>query len=153
MTDRYFLTPERHEELQKELAELKTKGREEISSLLKKSKELGDLSENFEYQEARDEKNRLEQRISQLEDILRNYVFIKRDKKTTIVQIGSSVTLKKDKNVVNYIIVGSNEADPAKGFISNESPAGRAVLGAKAGDSVKVKTPKGEITYQILDIN
>lgn len=153
MTDRYFLTPERHQELQKELAELKTKGREEIGNLLKKSKELGDLSENFEYQEAREEKNRLEQRISQLEDILRNSALIKKSKKPAVVQVGSSVTLKKDKQIINYTIVGSNEADPTKGLISNESPAGWAILGARVGDSVKVKTLKGEIIYQVLDIN
>ena len=153
MTDRYFLTLERHQELQKELAELKTKGREEISHLLKKSKELGDLSENFEYQEAREEKNRLEQRIVQLEDILRNPVLIKKSKKAEVIQVGSLVTLKKDKQLINYTIVGSNEADPTKGLVSNESPIGRSLLGAKVGDSLKIKTLKGEVIYQVLDIN
>lgn len=153
MNDKYFLTPERKEELERELNELKTKGRQEIGSLLKRSKELGDLSENFEYQEAREEKNQLEQRISQLEHILRNSVLIKKSKKITTVQIGSSVVLKKDNQIFNYTIVGSNEADPQKGLISNESPIGQALLGAKVGDWVKVKTLKGEAIYQVLNID
>lgn len=150
----YFLTPERHKELQEELARLKTSGRQEVSDLLKESKAMGDLSENFEYQEAREEKSQLEQKIGQLEEILRNSKIIKKDgKKTDAVQVGAVVKLKKDNQAVSYSIVGSKEADPANGLISNESPLGQLLIGKKVGDHFRLKTVKGEFLYQILDID
>jgi len=150
----YFLTPERHKELQEELASMKTSGRQEVSDLLKESKALGDLSENFEYQEAREEKGRLEQKIIQLEEILRNSTIIKKTgKKSESVQVGSSVKLKKDGKNFSYSIVGSKEADPTNGFISNESPLGQVLMGKKVGDQARLKTAKGEVIYQILDID
>lgn len=150
----YFLTPERHKELQEELAKMKSSGRQEVSDLLKESKALGDLSENFEYQEAREEKSRLEQKIIQYEDILRNSTIIKKaTKKSDAVQVGSVVKLKKDGKAVTYSIVGSKEADPTNGLISNESPLGAALMNAKVGDQIKLKTIKGEFVYQLLDID
>lgn len=150
----YFLTPERHKELQEELAKMKSNGRQEVSDLLKESKALGDLSENFEYQEAREEKSRLEQKIIQYEDILRNSTIIKKaTKKSEAVQVGSVVKLKKDGKPISYSIVGSKEADPTNGLISNESPLGAALMNAKVGDQIKLKTVKGEFIYQLLDID
>ncbi len=148
------MTSERHKELEEELKSLKSSGRQEVSDLLKESKALGDLSENFEYQEAREEKGRLEQKIGQLEEILRNHVIIKKTtKKSEAVQVGSVVKMKKDGKVFIYTIVGSKEADPTNNLISNESPLGQSLMGAKVGHQVKFKTPKGEFFYQVLDID
>lgn len=147
-----YLTQERQTELRQELEQLKTAGRQEVAKKLKQAKELGDLSENAEYQEAREEQRRLEQRIGQLEDILRHAVLIKKADKPQTVRLGTVVGVKKDGNNIVFTIVGSDEAEPAGGKISNESPIGRALLGKKIGDSVRVKTPKGEVEYQILSI-
>jgi transcription elongation factor GreA len=148
-----YLSQERFEELSKELHELKTKGRQAVALRLKTAKELGDLSENSEYQEAREEQSRLEHRIFELEELLRRASIIKKSQSSQTVRIGSKVKVKKDGDVLTYTIVGSNEANPAEGLISNESPIGRALLGKKVGDSVSVKAPKGEMTYQILEID
>ncbi len=146
-----YLTRERHDELTAELAKLKSEGRRDVADRLKQAKELGDLSENSEYQEARDEQNRLEQRVAHLENLLRTSSIIK---KTTaqIVGLGGKVKLKKNREIVSYTIVGSNEARPADGFISNESPIGHGLIGKKIGDVLKVKTLNGEIIYEILNI-
>lgn len=148
-----YLSQERYDELRKELEELKTKGRLEVAKRLKQAKELGDLSENAEYQEAKSAQADLERRISELDYTLRNASIIKRSATTATVRIGSKVKLEKDdKSEVSYTIVGSNEASPVKGFISNESPLGRAILGKKVGDTVRVETALGERNYKILSI-
>jgi transcription elongation factor GreA len=149
---RAYLTQERYDELAAELRALKTEGRKDIADRLKHAKDMGDLSENFDYQEARDEQARLEQHITQVEELLKSAVIIKRPGGAETVRIGSKVTLEKDKVVSTYTIVGSNEAEPTAGLISNESPLGRSVLGKKAGATVAVRTPAGETTYQILAI-
>ncbi|KKW11835.1 MAG: Transcription elongation factor GreA [Candidatus Jorgensenbacteria bacterium GW2011_GWB1_49_9] len=148
-----YLSQERFDELSRELQELKTKGRQEIAQRLKQAKELGDLSENSEYQEAREEQNRLEQKIAEVDDLLKHSSIIKKPVGTATVRIGSKVKVKKDRETVTYSIVGSNEADPAQGFVSNESPLGRGLLGHKVGDFIFIKAPKGEIGYQILAID
>lgn len=147
-----YLTKERFDELQKELDELKTAGRGVVADRLKHAKELGDLSENSEYQEAREEQSRLEQKINQLEELLRNSSIIKKSNGIDSVRIGSKVKVEKNKDVAVYTIVGSNEADPSNGFVSNESPIGRAILGKKVGDIVMFRTPKGDISCRILGI-
>lgn len=148
-----YLTQERHDELVKELSELKTKGRQKVAGRLQQAKELGDLSENFDYQEAREEQSRLEQRIIELEGLLRQSSIIKKSASTATVRIGSKVKVKKNGgDTLVYTVVGSNEAHPTEGLISNESPIGKALLGKKAGDTVKVRAPKGEIEYQIVEI-
>ncbi|MFH1193183.1 MAG: transcription elongation factor GreA [Candidatus Jorgensenbacteria bacterium] len=147
-----YLTQERHDELTAELQELKTAGRKGIAERLKHSKDMGDLSENFDYQEARDEQVRLEQHILQIEELLKRSVIIKKSEGVHTARIGSKVTVQKGKTVVVYTIVGSNEAHPAAGLISNESPLGRGVLGKKVGDMVSVRAPVGETAYQILAI-
>ncbi|MEK7193734.1 MAG: transcription elongation factor GreA [Patescibacteria group bacterium] len=152
MMDKYYLTKERLEELQSELEELKTKKRIEVSERLKTAKEFGDLSENSEYTEARDEQERIERRIFELDDLLKRVVIIKKSEGVDKVSVGSMVTVKKDGKAFVYHIVGSNETKPEEGKISNESPLGRAFLEHKVGDSVKVVTPKGEATYQITKV-
>jgi len=150
--DTVYLTQERYNELLEELNNLKTGGRREIAERLKQAKELGDLSENAEYQEAREEQSRLEKKISQLEELLRNSTIIKKATGTATVRIGSKVKVKKDREIVSYTIVGSNEAEPDQGLISNASPIGHGLLGKKIGDIVAIRTPKGENLYQILNI-
>jgi transcription elongation factor GreA len=150
--DKVYLTQERYNEIVEEVNLLKSEGRKAIAERLKQAKDLGDLSENFDYQEAREEQDKLERRINELEEILRNSVIIKKSGSSLTVRIGSRVKLRKNNSVTAYTIVGSNEARPEEGFISNESPIGRAILGKKVGDSVTVKTPKGEAVYQILAI-
>lgn len=150
--DKAYLTEERYNELLAEFNNLKTKGRKEVAERLRHAKELGDLSENSEYQQAREDQMRLEQKISHLEDLLKKSVIIKKPNGSETVRIGSKVKVRKNKEIIVYTIVGSNEANPAKGLISNESPLGRSLLGKKIGDTNYVTTPKGEICYQILSI-
>ncbi len=147
-----YVTRERYNEIVAELAQLKSEGRHDIAERLKQAKELGDLSENSEYQEAREEQTRLEQQIAALEELLRHSAIIKKPGGTASVTIGSKVKLQKHHEIISYTIVGSNEAQPANGFISNESPIGKGLLGKKVGDELRVKTPKGEVICQVLDI-
>jgi transcription elongation factor GreA len=150
--DKYYLTKERLEELKKELEFLKTQKRMEVAEQLKRAKEYGDLSENSEYAEAREELNLVESRIFELEELLRKAVIIKKTEGSDKIEIGSKVTVKKDGQIFSYLIVGSNESKPEEGKISNESPIGRSLLGRKVGDSVVVTTPAGQVTYQITKI-
>ncbi|MEK9194397.1 MAG: transcription elongation factor GreA [Patescibacteria group bacterium] len=148
-----YLSQERYDELLRELKDLKMGGRQEIAQRLKQAKELGDLSENSEYQEAREEQSRLETRIAELEELIRNSSIIKKATGSATVRIGSKVKVRRNGEFFTYTIVGSNEAKPAEGLISNESPIGRGLLGKKVEDTVSVKTPKGEMKYQILAID
>ena len=149
---KYYLTKERLEELKQELETLKTEKRLEVADRLKRAKEFGDLSENAEYAEAREEQNAVETRIFELEELLRRAVVIKKTEGSDRVEVGSKVTVKKNGAVSEYIIVGSNESKPEEGKISNESPIGRALLDKRVGDSVMVATPAGEAAYQITKI-
>lgn len=152
MSEYVYLTKERLEELQKELADLKSAGRQEIAERLKRAKELGDLSENSEYFEARESQERLELRIGDLEELIKNAVIIKKITGSLTVKVGSTIKVQKDGKIFTYMIVGSNESQPEKGFISNESPLGRGFLGHKVGDSILVKTPAGTQHYKIIAI-
>ncbi len=149
----YFLTEERLNELRVELDELKGKERLEISDRLKKAKELGDLSENSEYAEAKDEQRRVERRIDELEQILKESVLIKKGGKSgEVVGIGSTVEVVRDGKAVKFFIGGRSEAKPEDGFISNESPLGIGLLGHKVGDSIVIDTPGGKIEYIITRV-
>lgn len=150
--DNYYLTAERLEELKLELNELKTSKRIEVAERLKRAKELGDLSENSEYFEAREEQSQVEGRILELDEMIKNASLIKMTSGKSTVHIGSTIEVGKGDQKVRYTIVGSNEAKPEAGLISNESPLGRAFLGKEAGDVIKTKTPKGEVSYKILNI-
>jgi len=149
----YFLTKERLNELKAELEDLKTDKRIEISEKLKKAKELGDLSENAEYSEARDDQARVEQRIAELEEILRNVAIIKKEGDNDAVDIGSKVELNKNGKVFEFSIVGSNEAKPEMNLISNESPLGKKLIGRKVGESIVIDAPNGKIEYKVLKIS
>ncbi|HXF44363.1 MAG TPA: transcription elongation factor GreA [Candidatus Paceibacterota bacterium] len=147
-----YLSQEKYETLKAELEEMRTKGRQEIAKRLKQAKELGDLSENVEYQEAREQQARLEKNICEIEELLRTASIIKSSAGAATVRIGTKVTVEKDGEKKTYSIVGSNEARPDMGMISNESPVGRSLLGHKAGDIVKVETGSGVNTYKIIAI-
>lgn len=153
-TEVQYLTNEKLGELQKELEHLRVERRKEVAEHLEYSKKLGDLSENAEYHQAREEQAEVEDRIGKLENILKNAVVIDTGGTTEVVNIGSTIRLEKDGDNKSYIytIVGSEEADTAHGKISNLSPIGSAALGHKKGDIIKVTTPSGVVTYTIVII-
>lgn len=153
MKEHYYLTAERLEELKKELVGLKTVRRLEVADRLKRAKELGDLSENAEYVEAREEQSTVESRIFEVEDMIKNAVIIKYNgNEREVVEIGCSILVEKEGKQARFTIVGSNETKPEDGFISNESPLGKAFLGKRLGDVVTVATPGGAVAYSIVKI-
>ena len=152
MTNEIYLTKERLDELKNELHELKTKRRQEVAERLKRAKELGDLSENSEYFEAREEQADIENRIFELEETVKRASIIKKSAGGGTIKIGSTVIAKKDGKEIKYSIVGYNEARPEEGRVSNESPIGKAFLGKSAGESATVETPKGKIIYKITAV-
>ena len=147
-----YLSPEGLGKLKAELEELKTVKRREIALRLEASKALGDLSENAEFQEAKEAQSLNEAHIQELEEIIRNAILIEKPKDSKSVQIGSTIEVESGRGRELFTIVGSEEADPARGKISNESPTGRAFLGRTAGEKVTAKTPAGEETYKIRKI-
>ncbi len=148
-----YLTKERLEEFKAELDDLKNKRRNDVAQRLKQAKEYGDLSENSEYAEAREEQANVEMRIFELEDLLKSAVIIEKNGSgSDVVAVGSVVTIKKGDKTSTYAIVGKYEAKPEEGRISDESPLGKAFLGHKPGDKVPVTTPAGSATYEILKI-
>ncbi|NLY77920.1 MAG: transcription elongation factor GreA [Tissierellia bacterium] len=150
-----FLTREGLERLEGELEKLKTVRRKEVAERIKQALAFGDISENSEYDEAKNEQAQLEERIVKIESILRNAKLIDDDEiSTDVVTLGSKVVVKdlEYDEEMEYTIVGSAEADPFNGKISNESPVGRALLGKKEGDIVEVHVPDGSIKYQIVSI-
>ncbi|MDP2735577.1 MAG: transcription elongation factor GreA [bacterium] len=153
MTDnKFYMTKERLLELQQELEKLKTEKQIEVAERLKRAKEFGDLSENSEYSEAKEEQMQVAGRIFELENMTKNVVLIKKAASKEAVQIGSTFTLKKGDKEFRYTLVGSEEANPSLGMISNESPLGRAFLDKKAGDVVAVETPSGKMEYLLVSI-
>ncbi|MBI2053480.1 MAG: transcription elongation factor GreA [Candidatus Sungbacteria bacterium] len=147
-----YLSEEGLEKLKAELHHLKTAKRQEIAARLEHAKTLGDLSENAEYQETKEEQALVEQRIAELEERVRDAVVLQKPTKTDTVRVGSTVRVSSPRGDATYMIVGSEEADPIGGKISNESPLGKAFLGKKAGDKAEVKTPAGAVTYTIKEI-
>lgn len=147
-----YLSKEGLEKLRQELHELKTKKRQEIAARLEHAKSLGDLSENAEYQETKEEQSLVESQIAELEETIRNAVLIQKNNKSDRVIVGSTVCLNSDQGEQVYTIVGSEEANPDEGKISNESPLGKAFLGHAAGERIEVKTPGGVKTYEIMEI-
>lgn len=148
----HYVTAKKLEELKKELEHYRTARRMEVADRLKRAKELGDLSENSEYMEARDEQQFVESHIGELEDIIKNAEIITPTKGTKTVEIGTTFVAEKGGKQYTYTVVGANEAKPEKGMISNESPIGSAFLGRKLGDTVTVKTPAGETKFKIAEI-
>jgi transcription elongation factor GreA len=147
----YQITDAGKRELETELEELKGR-RGAIADKIAEARDYGDLSENAEYDAAREEQGLVESRIAEIEDILLNAELIKAGKSSKVA-LGSKVELKTKGKTVAYAIVGPVEADPLEGKISNESPIGEALMGKKVGDTVTISTPKGEISYEIISIN
>lgn len=147
-----YISPEGLEKLKRELEQLKTVRRREIASRLEAAKALGDLSENAEYQEAKEAQSLNEANISELEEMLRDVIVITKPAHTSSVQIGSTIEVESEHGRETFTIVGSEEADPILGRISNESPMGRSFLGKSAGESVAIKTPRGGETYKVRKI-
>lgn len=155
MKKAYQLTPAGKLELEKELEELKSR-RGLIAQKIADARDYGDLSENAEYSEARNEQAQVESRIAEIEEILQNASLITGNKKKTgAVELGVTVDLhhSETKKKVTYTIVGSVEADPLEGKISDESPIGQALMGKKVGDKVSIVTPSGNVGYEIAAIS
>ena len=154
-TDIQYLTTEKSAELKKELEFLRAERRKEVAEHLEYAKRLGDLSENAEYHQAREEQAEVEDRIKYLEELIKNAVITDAASGDTIT-VGSTVRLEKnggtEKKSLLFTIVGSEESDTSQGKISNVSPLGSALLGHKQGDKVKVQTPKGANEYLIAAI-
>lgn len=147
----HYVTKQRLDELKAELELFKTQKRRDVAASLREAKDFGDLSENSAYEEARIEQERVELRISELDEIIKSAKIIKHQD-GDIVTIGSIITAKKGDKEIEYEIVGSEEAKPEAGKISNESPLGKAFLGKKVGETVTVTTPGGQLAYKILKI-
>ena len=149
--NKYYLTKERLEEIKKELDDLKNKKRVEIADKLRNAKEYGDLSENAEYAQAREEQASVETRIFELEELLPKVSIIQKSE-GGVVKMGSTVVVKKGTSEFRYTIVGSYEAKPEEGKISDESPLGRAFMNRKTGEKVTVTAPMGSVTYEVLKV-
>ncbi len=153
MDNAYKLTKQGHLNLINELEKLKDIDRKENLEALKDARAQGDLSENADYDAARDEQARIEARIKEIEGILKNFEIIKEDTSSK-VNIGKTIVIKVgDMEETTYTIVGSLEANPLNGKISNESPIGKGIIGLKKGQSIKVKTETGlDVVVKIIDV-
>jgi len=155
MAKQYKLTPKRLRELQEELNYLKTVREKEVAELIKEARSFGDLSENSEYDEAKNEQGKLYSHMAELEEVLANCVVIEEQEYATgSVGLGSLVKVLdiESGDEDTYHIVGSQEADPMNGRISEDSPFGKALLGKAAGDEVEVEAPMGTLRYRVLDV-
>ena len=154
-TKKHLLTASGRQELNDELSDLKVNKRLEVAQMLKEAREQGDLSENAEYDAAKDEKDRIEARIREIEDILKHSELIE-DNDTTL----DTVTIGRKVRVLDvelgceeeYVIVGGQEADPFSGRISNDSPVGRALIGAKVGETITADTPAGALQFKVVSV-
>lgn len=153
MDETNYITEEKKKSLIEELNHLKTVKRKEILEALDAARALGDLSENAEYHQAREDQGKTEDRINQIEYMLQNAVVVKKHHSTK-VEIGTTVDVKKEgsKDTVTYSIVGAEEADMSKNKISNKSPLGEALFGKSKDDVVSITTPKGLVKYTIVKI-
>jgi len=152
MKKQFRLTSVGVTKLQAELARLLAE-RTPIAERIKSAREFGDLAENAEYSSARQEQDKNEIRIGEVEHILANVEIIKKPRSDSKVQLGNTVKLRNDGKTKEYTIVGTVEADPLNGAISDESPIGQALLGKQVGDSVEIKTPAETAAYKITDIS
>jgi transcription elongation factor GreA len=151
MKKQFRLTQAGINELKTELAAL-IASRPALADAIRTARELGDLSENAEYQSARAEQEKSENRVSEIENILQSVEVIKKPSSGGKVQLGSTVKLKHGTKTKEFQVVGTVEADPLNGKISDESPIGQALLGKKEGDSIEISTPAETITYKIVEI-
>lgn len=144
----YQITESGQRELERELEELKSQ-RGEIADKIAVARDFGDLSENAEYDAAREAQGLLETRITEIETILQNASIIQAGSSSTVA-LGSTVELEANGKAVVYTVVGPVEADPLEGRVSNESPIGQALMGKAVGDTVTISTPKGELAYTVV---
>lgn len=148
-----ILTEQGYQKVKDELEFLKKEKLPELAKRIAEAKELGDLSENAEYQEAKDEQGLIAKRINELEEVLRIATVTNTENiNTSIVEIGNTVEVESDGKIYNFTIVSSNEVNPESGKISNESPLGQSFLGKKKGEVIEIEVPKGKITYKVLNI-
>ena len=153
MSEPTYLTAEGKTKLEAELIELKGPRREELAKRLRSAIQMGDLSENADYHQAKEDQGFLEGRIQEIEYLLRNAVIIEKSASKDMISIGSHVTIQEGKfPSETYHVVGAKEADPRNGKISNESPIGRALMDHKVGEVVEAETPAGKIKLKILKI-
>lgn len=152
MSKKYLLTAEGLQKMQEELKTLINDKRKEVIERIREAAAHGDLSENADYAQAREEQSFIEGRIQEIEDIIKNAEIITTNSHGSVVTIGSTIVVKASGAEKKYTIVGSNEANPKEGKISNESLVGKALLGRKANEKFKVATPAGEIDYEIVGI-
>ncbi|MCI9002007.1 MAG: transcription elongation factor GreA [Oscillibacter sp.] len=155
MAKEYKMSQARYNELQEELNYLKTTRSDEVAEQIKVARGFGDLSENSEYDEAKNEQGKLYSHIAEVEEIIQYAVIVDESSNTDVVAIGCKVTVEGSDGKAlptPYTIVGSQESDPMHGIISEESPFGKALIGAKEGDTVTVEAPKGNICYKVLKI-
>lgn len=152
-SEKEYLSKEKINELESELKHLKTERRKEIADQLEYSKSMGDLSENAEYHEARDEQAKNESRIIQIEEILKNAVLLKHHS-GDIIDVGSTITILKKGEETRHVynIVGPEEADMIAGKLSYKSPLGSALINKKKGDEFTFESPKGKVHYKIVDV-
>lgn len=148
-----LLTKDGIAKLERELEELRTVRRAEVAERIKYAKDFGDISENAEYEDAKNEQGMVEGRILVLENMLRNVVVIEEGSDGGVISLGSSVEVKDEFGKQTFTIVGPAEADVASGRISLESPVGKALLGHKVGDEVEVQSPGGMRTVRIVGVN
>lgn len=149
-----YLSQKKYDEFKTELEFLKSTKRKEVAKDLDYARSLGDLSENAEYQEARESQANLEDRISKLENIIKNAIIVPDNHNTDKVSIGSQIIVQKvgEKTPKTFTIVGSEESDMATGKVSNRSPFGSAALGMKKGETFTYTSPNGQISYKIIEL-
>lgn len=152
MAKKFILTQEGLSNLKQEYEELVYQKRPAITQRIRNAREFGDLSENSEYDAAKEEQTLIETRITALEQVLKKAQVITPTQKTDFIVIGSTVVVEIEGEIDEFQVVGTMEADPAKRKISNESPVGQALLGAKVGDVVEVSTPIVKAKYKVLEI-
>lgn len=148
-----YVSAEALEELKKELEHRRKTLRREIAEKILHAKEMGDLSENFEYQTAKEEQALNETRVVELEDLMHDIVIVKDATGAVEIALGTTFRVETDGKKKTFSLVGSNEANPLEGKISNESPIGLAFLGAKPGEEVEFQAPSGKVRYRILEIH
>ena len=156
MTKQVLMTDEGLKNLEAELEELKAVKRKEIAEKIKVALSFGDLSENSEYDEAKNEQAIVEARIASIENMLKNVKIINEDELSTeIIHVGSKVKVRDIDfdDICEYKIVGSSEADPVNGRISDELPVGKGLIGHKVGEKVEIETPAGSMSYEVLEIS
>ena len=154
MAEKYKMSRERYDEIAKELEYLQTVREKEVAEQIKEARSYGDLSENSEYDEAKTEQGKLYSKIAEYKNLLENAEIVEKSARTSNIGIGSRVTVldMEFDEELEYQIVGGQEANPAIGRISDDSPVGRGLIGRRAGDTVTIEAPAGELQFKILKV-